>query len=262
MTLTSGSLPSPNSRTPRALVALSLIAAALGACAPASTPSPTPGPVPRIAVTLPFAPLALAWAQAYGEETGPLSFDLEVVHASVAMNGLRAGDYALAIGALQPDEGWFATPLAVDPIAVVTGGGSGVQEVSSEVLVEVLGGRIADWSAVGGRARPVQPVLPLPEDDLRRVIEALVMKGTPFASSARLVANPAQALSLLDEDAGAIALLPLSSLSGDAAPLRLDGVSPSAVDEYGLVARVLAIAPDEPGSRLRDWLTWIQATGQ
>jgi ABC-type phosphate transport system substrate-binding protein len=262
VTLSSGSLPSPSSRRLRALVALSLSAAALGACVPASSPSPTPGPLPRIAITLPFAPLALAWAQSYGEQTGPLSFDLEVVHASVAMNGLRAGDYALAIGALQPDEGWFATPLAVDPIAVVTGGGSGVQEITSEVLAEVLAGRVADWSAVGGRAQPVQPVLPLPEDDLRRAIEAQVMRGTPFASSARLVASPAQGLSLLGEDSGAIALLPLSSLSGDAAPLRLDGLPPSAVDEYGLVARVLAIAPDEPGGPLRDWLTWIQAAGR
>jgi ABC-type phosphate transport system substrate-binding protein len=257
-------MPPSAARLLRALAAISLLAgAALGACAPALTPSPTPGPVPRVAVTLSFAPLVLGWAQLYVEQTGPLPFDLEVVHASAALQGLKQGDYEVAIGALEPEEGWFATPLASDSIAVVTGGEAGLREITSAALVDLLSGRVTNWSALGGSTRPVQPVVPLPDDDLRGVLEDQLMRGRPFASGSRLVANPEQALALLDEDPGAIALIPLSALPEDATPLRLDATLPpadaSAVNGYALTATILAIAPDEPGGPVRDWLEWVQA---
>jgi phosphate transport system substrate-binding protein len=247
------------------LVSVSLVAgAALGACGPAPSPSPTPGPVPRVAVTLAFAPLVLGWAQSYVEQTGPLPFDLEVVHASAAMEGLKQGDYEVAIGALEPEEGWFATPLASDPIAVMTGGGSGLKEVTPSALVELFTGRVPDWSALGGRAQPVRPVIPLPGDDLRTVLDDQLMLGRPFASGSRLVAGPEQALALLEEDPGAIALVPTSALPEGATPLRLGGALPSAggsvAHGYGLIATILAIAPDEPDGPVRDWLAWVQAT--
>jgi hypothetical protein len=249
----------------RALATFSLFAStALGACAPSPTPSPTPGPVPRVAVTLAFAPLVLGWAQSYVEQTGPLPFDLEVVHASAALEGLDQGDYEVAIGALEPEEGWFATPLASDPIAVMTGGGSGLKEVTSSALVELFAGRVPDWSALDGRAQPVQPVIPLPGDDLRAVLDDQLMLGRPFASASRLVASPEQALALLEEDPGAITLVPASALPEGATPLRLDGALPSAgdsmADGYSLIATILAIAPDEPDGPVRDWLAWVQAT--
>jgi len=256
--------PPTAARLLRSLVVASMAAgAALGACGPAPTPAPTPGPVLRVAVTLAFAPLVLGWAQSYAGQTGPLPFDLEVVHATVAVEGLKQGDYEVAIGALEPEEGWFATPLASDPIAVVSGGGSGLQEVTSSALVEVLSGRVSEWSELGGTAQPVQPVIPLPDDDLRRVIDDQLMLGTPFASGSRLVASPDQALALLEEDPGAITLVPLSSLPDEAASLRLDGVLPPSGDPasggYSLFATILAIGLDEPGGPVREWLAWVQA---
>jgi ABC-type phosphate transport system substrate-binding protein len=192
-----------------------------------------------------------------------LPFDLEVVHANPALEGLHQGDYQLAIGALEPEQGWFATPLATDPIAVVTGDGTGLQQITSTALVDLLSGRISDWSALGGNALPVQPVIPLPADDLRRVVDEQLMAGTPFASGSRLVATPEQALALLNDERGALALVPLSALPEAVAPLRLDGMLPSAgasaADGYDLIAAVLAIAPDEPQGPVRDWLAWIQA---
>jgi hypothetical protein len=239
------------------------IATALGACAPTPTPAPTSGPVPRVAVTPAFAPRVLAWASAYLEQVGPLPFDLEVVQAGVALEGLDSGEYVIAIGALEPEEGWFATPLARDPIALVTGSGTGVGEISRSALVALLTGRTGSWAALGGEDLPVQPVLPLPGDDLRRMLDEALMLGRPYASGSRLIATPAQALGLLDEDPGAFALLPLSSLPAGNVPLRLDGVLPESdalvPGSYALVAQVVAVAPDEPRGPVRDWLAWVQA---
>jgi phosphate transport system substrate-binding protein len=242
------------------VVALSL---ALGSCSPTPTPTPAPGPVPRVAVTPAFAPRVLAWAQAYLEELGPLPFDLEIVQAGVALEGLDQGEYVVAIGALKPQDGWFATPLARDPIAVVTGSGSGVSQVTRLALVDLLAGRTTRWSELGGRDLAVQPVLPLPGDDLRQVLDETLMLGKRFYSGSRLIATPAQALELLDEDPAAFALLPLSSLPAGRVPLRLDGVLPEsavgAPGTYALMAQVVAIAPSEPRGPVRDWLAWIQA---
>ncbi len=160
------------------------------------------------------------------EELGPLPFDLEIVQAGVALEGLDQGEYVVAIGALVPEDGWFATPLARDPIAVVSGSGAGVSEVTRHALVDLLAGRTLRWSELGGNDRAVQPVLPLPGDDLRQVLDELLMLGRPFASGSRLIATPDQALGLLEEDPGALALLPLSSLPAGSIPLRLDGVLP------------------------------------
>lgn len=249
----------------RGLAALSLAGVlTLSACGPTPTPTPTPGPVPRVAVTPAFAPRVLGWAQSYLEEVGPLPFDLEVVHAAAALKGLGQGDYVIAIGALEPEDGWFATPLASDPIAVVTGSQAGVRQVTRGALVDLLAGRVLNWSALGGSNQPVQPVLPLPDDDLRRLLDEKLMLGMPFASSARLIATPGQALELLDQDPGAIALLPLSALPAGAAPLRLDGVLPaleaSVADGYELIATINAVAPSEPHGPVRDWLAWVQAS--
>ncbi len=257
--------PAIAARLVRCAGVLSLaIGAALGACGPTPTPAPTPGPVPRVAVTPAFAPRLLAWANSYLDEVGPLPFDLEVVQAGVALEGLDSGEYVIAIGALEPEDGWFATPLARDPIALVTGSGTGVAELSRPALVDLFAGRIDNWSALGGHSQSVQPVLPLPGDDLRRVLDNALMLGKPYASGSRLIATPDQALGLLDEDPGAFALLPLSSLPAGSVPLRLDGVLPESEalvpGSYALVAQVLAVAPGEPLGAVRDWLAWVQAT--
>jgi len=253
-----------NGMAARLALCVGALSLALGSCSPTPTPTPVPGPFPRVAVTPSFAPRVLAWAHAYLEELGPLPFDLEIVQAGVALEGLNQGEYVIAIGALEPQDGWFATPLARDPIAVVTGSGSGVSQITRLALVDLLAGRITRWSELGGDERAVQPVLPLPGDDLRQVLDETLMLGKPFFSGSRLIATPAQALELLNEDPAAFALLPLSSLPAGRIPLRVDGVLPEsgagASDSYTLIAQVVAIAPSEPRGPVRDWLAWVQAS--
>jgi len=247
-------------------LAIALLAGTLlvGACAPAATPTPTPGPVPRIAVTPWFAPHVLAWARTYIEAYGPLPFDIEVVHAAAAVDGLQRGVYVLGVGALEPAEGWFATPLGVEALGVVAGSESGVRQITRDQLVALLAGRAANWATLGGRDQTVQPILPLPGDDVRSRIEEALMQGASFASAARLTATPEQALDLLGAEPGALLILPMSALPDSLTPLSIDGALPPTdatnAAGYPLVATLAAIAPQEPIGPVRDWLAWLQST--
>ncbi|MBM3122613.1 MAG: hypothetical protein FJZ97_10600 [Chloroflexi bacterium] len=246
-------------RLPPVLLAASLLAG----CAAVETPAPTPGPVPRIAVTPWHAPQVLAWAQGYMDDFGPLPFDVEVVQAGVAHEGVRDGTYALAIGSLHPDENWFATPLGEEALGVVMGSGTGVRQVTRNQLAALFAGRTTNWSAIGGSDRPVLPIVPLPGDDVRDFVDRALMKGGAFASAARLVATPDQALALLQDDAGALLLLPLSALPPDLQTVRIDGLRPTvaggpADNAYPLIAPRVALALEEPSGAIRDWLVWIQ----
>ncbi len=246
-------------RVPAVLLAASLLAG----CATAETPLPTPGPVPRIAVTPWHAPQVLQWAQAYRDGFGPLPFDVEVVQAGVAHEGVRDGTYALAIGSLDPDKDWFATPLGEEALGVVTGSGTGVRQITRGQLSALLAGRTTNWSAVGGSDTPVLPVVPLPGDDVRSFLDEALMKGGAFASAARLVATPDQGLAVLQEDAGALLLVPLSALPPHLQIVPIDGLRPAAAggpadSAYPLIAPRVALALEEPSGAIRDWLVWIQ----
>jgi ABC-type phosphate transport system substrate-binding protein len=253
----------PTPRLYQASIALLAGTLLLAACAPAATPTPAPGPVPRIAVTPWFAPRVVAWARTYGDAFGPLPFDVEVVHAAAAVDGLQRGTYVLAIGALEPAEGWFATPLSIEALALVVGSGSGVQQVTRQQLIALLAGRTVNWSALGGRDQAVLPILPLPGDDLRTHIETDVMQQAPFASGARLTATPEQALELLGAEPGALLILPMSALPDSLTPLSIDGARPAThpadTQEYPLVTTLAAIALQEPVGPVRDWLAWVQS---
>ena len=245
------------------VTALLLGAALLAGCAATATPAPTPGAVPRIAVTPWHAPQVLSWAQAYMVDIGPLPFDVEVVQAGVALQGVRDGTYVLAIGSLLPDEGWFGTPLGEEPLGMVLGSGTGVREVAHSQLAALLAGRTTNWATIGGSDTPVLPIVPLPGDDVRTLLNEALMKGGAFASAARLVATPEQGLALLREDAGALLLLPLNALPPDLQTARIDGLRPAVNggppdNAYPLLAPRVAVALEEPSGAIRDWLVWIQ----
>lgn len=257
-------MPAEGRRGRRAgmMLARLLFACALAGCAAPTTPTPAPVRVPRIAVTPWHAPRVVEWARTYQGAYGPLPFDLEIVQAGVALAGVREGTYALAIGTFTPEDSWFATPLGEEVLAVMVDPGEAVRDLTRSELAALLAGRVTKWSASG---KDVLPVLPLPGDDVRGVLEQGVMRGAGFASAARLVASPEQALEVQSADPGTLLLLPVSALPADATPVTIDGRRPGHVADaaeqgYPLLAARVALALEEPGGGIRDWLVWIQAT--
>jgi ABC-type phosphate transport system substrate-binding protein len=68
---------------------------------------------------------------------------------------------------------------------------------------------------------------------------------------------------LVAEDPGAIGILPSAAVPEGLRAVRIDGILPGestiASGTYPLTVSLLATAPSEPASPLRDFLVWIQS---
>jgi hypothetical protein len=234
-----------------------------GACAPAAPVLPTPPPRPLpVLVTPGAAAEANTWLAGYAAVNGLQSFDLEIEPPQEAQRKLEAGQASLLIGALLPPDGWFATPLTYEPLAIVLSRDVSVRNLSLEQLRQIFAGQVQSWQDVGGAPRSIQPVIAPQGDDIRRAFEAAVMDGEPITPNAMLAPTPEAVLEMVGRQMGAIGILPFSQ-AGDASVARLDGASPSGDEagRYPLMLQIIAMAPRSPGPEVAAWLAWLQSQG-
>ncbi len=249
----------------RRLTPTLLLLGMLYGCAPPATPTPAPPPAPRAAVSTALAPWLIQRARAFMEEQGPLPFDLETLPPQAALEAAADGQFAFVITASPPPEGWFATPLGMEGVAVVVHPDNKIRQLGLQTLGDLFSGRLESWEALGGEARPVQAVLPLSGDEMRELLQSLALGNLRPSTNALLAPTTTAALTLVAEDPGAVGLVPLSAVSSQVRAVRVEGVLPatSTVSDgrYPLTLQVLAVAPQEPQGALRDWLVWLQSQG-
>ena len=244
----------------RLRIPLACAALALAGCAPAmATPALTIG---RVAAAPMLEPLAARWLAAYRDDGGEVTFDLEPVAEVVLFEGVRAGD-GMVLTAAEPPEGWFAAPVAREPIAILIHPDNPVRALRMDQVADLFTGRAVSWEAVGGPERPVQPVIALAGEGLRERFEAAALGGAAVAPGALLAPTPAAMLELVAADPGAVGYLYATLADETVRVARLAGTLPSpdaaASGRYPLTVVILAAAPDEPRGALRDWLVWLQA---
>jgi hypothetical protein len=238
-------------------------ALALAGCAP---PTPTPPPTfARVAASPMLEPLAARWLTAYREAIGAAPFDLEPVAEAALFDAVRPGGHALALTAVEPPTGWFAAPVASEAIAVLVHPDNPLRSLTLEQVADLFTGRAASWEAMGGPDRPVQPVIALAGEGLRKRFEAAALRGAPAAPGAWLAPTPAAMLELVAGDPGAVGYLYAGLVDDSVCAVRLEGTLPTAEavasGRYPLVVTILATAPEEPAGGVRDWLVWMQAGG-
>lgn len=244
-------------------VALGLTLAALtAACAPAPTATPTIMPVQTAYVSPFIEPVVVQAMIEYHSEIGPLPFDLERrLHPTLAV---QERDGSLAFAPPPVPQGWFAAPYAEESLAIITHPETGRPDLSIAQLAGLFTGRLADWSAVGGQPGRVQPVIPVEGDSLRSRFAELVLGDQRFAQHSILAASPDAAIKLVQEDPGALAFIPASSLTGGVTVVRIEGASPiraAASGRYPLTIEILVLSEDEPQGPVREFLIWTQARG-
>jgi hypothetical protein len=250
-------------RTARSLVLGLAAAAALTACSGTPSPTPTPGPVPQIAVTPGLEPRLRGWLEEFSNAFGPPGFDLVVLPIQVAIPRVQGGEAALAISVAEPPTKWFVTPLGREGIVFVTPSSNPLTTLSLQALADILAGRSARWDPLGGPTAAIQPIIPLPGDDLRVWIEARLLPGSPAASNSRLADSPEHSAAWVRVDPAAIGYVPMAMDLNGLRALAVDGIAatPSTVagGRYPFVVDILAYAPSEPSGAVRSFLAWIQA---
>ena len=236
----------------------------LTACQAEATPAPTPEPQ-----TVGVTPMYLSWASAslseFQDTHGEVFFSLDVYPGEAGLLALQEEQISLLIGAIEPDATNFTTPLFKDGIAVIHNPDLEIRDLSVEELRRIFSGAEQNWQAFGGEDLPIYPVIPLPGDDLRILFQQRVMKTFPFSSLARLLASPEEILSLIEEQPGAVGIVPISMLDDDTPTFRLEGQSASMRSiengRYPLMYWVTGVALEEPDRYLRDWIVSLQAQG-
>jgi hypothetical protein len=241
---------------------IGLLALILAGCQSDGTPSPTPAPQP-VGVT----PLYLDWTSQslsdYREENTDARFNLDIYPINVGLQALEAGDIDLLIGAIEGQDPHFTTPLFQDGIAVIHHPDLEITDLTIEELRSVFAGAEQNWNVFGADDLRIYPVIPLPGDDLRSLFKQRVMGNFQFSSLARLESSPVQIIDLVEQEPGAIGVVPFSQLTEDTAILNVEGqtISLRSINNgrYPLTFWVVAVGMHEPGGALRSWLAWVQA---
>ncbi len=190
-------------------------------------------------------------------------FDLVVLPLGAALQAAQAAEVEAALIGLPPPEGWFVTPLGTEPIAVIVNAENPVRTYRVERLADLFSGRIQSWQNLGWRDLRVQPIIPLPGDELRTRFKGLILEESPFSPSALLAPSPAAVVELVSETPGAIGFLPYSQATQAVRTVRVEGALPGETDPnadgYPLEITLLATSPKEPQGAVREWLIWIQS---
>ncbi len=236
----------------------------LSACAATpSSPTPTQEPFPRLVTSPALAPWLQEWTAAYRDAVGPPEFQIELLPPAAALNAVETGEATAAILGQPPPDGWFATPLGWEPIIVVTHPGVPIRDLTLRDLADIFSGRLDVWTQLGGPSLAVVPVIPLEGDEIRALLIEAAPASLPVTGSALLAPSPAQGRKLIQETAGAIGLLPWSSLADAVDGVRVDGAlppeSPVGASRYPLLLEVVAMAPEPPDGAVRGFLAWIQS---
>ena len=239
-------------------------AVALGACARAAPakPLPVPTPFPEIATTPELELWATARILAFRETKeveAYIGLGLQVLPVSAALESAEAQEFSLVISSAEPPPDWFATPLGLEPVVVVVNADNPLRDLASDEVIRIFTGRTDNWKILGGPDLAIQPVVPMESAETRSYLQRALLGNRQFTSSALLGPNPEAVLALVQEDLGAIGLLPLSAVSSNVGLLSLDGRDPMKSAEYPWMMEISAIAPVEPADVVREWLAWLQA---
>jgi hypothetical protein len=234
-----------------------LAAGMAGACTPAAQ-APTPAAPPWVAVTPGLEPIVTDWVETYRSEVGLPAFDLRTLPLEAAQDLLRRGEIELVFAADSPPQGWFATPVGEERLAVVVHPDNRIRGFELRDLERLFSGEAVGWDDVGGEATRIQVYVPFPGDDLRSYFERLTMRDREVTPNARLFLAAEVGATLASEDPSALGILPLSAVPAGLRSVRIEGALPED-DEYPFRLEIVGMAPSEPSGGVRDFLVWLQS---
>jgi phosphate transport system substrate-binding protein len=148
--------------------------------------------------------------------------------------------------------------LGKEPVVFIVNADNPMRDLTSDEIRGIFTGRTGNWQALGGPDQTIQAVVPLEGAETRSYLQQALLGDRQFTSTALLGPSPAAVVSIVQDDLGAIGILPLSAVSRDVGLVSVDGHDPLQGNGYPFKFEVLGIAPVEPAGIVRDWLVWLQ----
>ena len=162
----------------------------------------------------------------------------------------EVADYDFFIRLGEPDEDMEAIlPLANERVSVALNNSLSLGSVNRSALVEILTGRIRDWSELGGPEEPITIWVGPESDDARGIIEEGLLRGAPIVGNAHIASNPSALLNAVANEIGSIGILPAAWAD--------DRVE---IIDVEIEAPVLAISTNELRPEARELLACLQGT--
>jgi hypothetical protein len=236
----------------------------LTACTTAPQPTPTPPVLHPIATTPDLEVMLMAWLSAYVEDTGMVQLQLEVLSPQILYSSLDSGEVETAFSSQEPPQGWFATPMAREAIAIIVNPQIPVETFGIDELADIFSGRLRSWDAFADIDDEILPVIPFQGDAVRERFAAIVLGEAPFDPSCLLGSNPHAILDLVGERSGAIGFIPMGQVGEGVRVVAVEGEQPDydglTSGRYPLWFEVIATSPQEPTGPVRDFLGWLQGS--
>src|SRR3990172_9569492 len=159
----------------RGLVVLIALAFTLSSCAGTEMTPTFPPPTGRVAVSAALEPFAGERLRAYAKTSGVPGFDLEVWSMADAIRAAEDGQIDMLVSGNSPPDGWFATPLGFEGIAIALNPGVDIRDLNVQQLRDIFSGLIQSLDELDGPAPPIHLFIPPLGDDLRMAFERLVL---------------------------------------------------------------------------------------
>ena len=238
-----------------------LLVFGLGGCVSA-TPTPAIPEITRIGTTPSFTHVVDGWIEAFHDAHPDVYLAVDVIPDAGGLGALEQGEITTFITGNLPDEDLFLTPVGIDAVGVISNPSLNVKDLDQEELVALFSGRIMNWDELERSPGPVELVIPLRGDAVRKKFKEVILRDEAYSTGAYLGPTPAAVVELVESTPGAIGILPLSFAGVEDLYIAVDGTPPTISNvlrgKYMLGFDLVAIALDEPSGDARLFLQWIQ----
>lgn len=215
----------------------------------------------RLAGSTAMGPLMQELADAYQQERGYVSFDIQAVGSKAGLDALEAGfaDVALVSRGLSQEEKqkWQEALIAWDALAIAVHEENPVRSLTLEQVRAIFTGEIISWAELGGRQEDIQVVAREEGAGSRLTFEELVLEGSGRITSTALILPTDQGGGeYVAQNPAAIGYTSLALLPPGAVAVDLEGQAAAPESTYPLLRPFFLVFPREADPEILSFMAF------
>jgi phosphate transport system substrate-binding protein len=123
--------------------------------------------------------------------------------------------------------GLVSYPFAIDGVAIAVNPANKIGELSKAQLIDIFGGKIANWKEVGGIDAPIALYIREDGSGTRETFEELAIDKTAPAQKSNVVSSNGAMKTAISGDKNAIGYVGIGHLDGKVKGVAIDGMIPT-----------------------------------